>query len=338
METDLHIAKRLAELLPPLNEDEKWQLKENLIADGGAFDPICYWHDGKRNVIVDGMHRWPVVKANHLEYQTREMQFASYDEAELWILNHQLGRRNLLSPQAQRKLVGDLYNRLKRDQGRPEKRGQIVPFIENEPIKTAEKVAETVGLSARTVKRDGVFAERLDKLDESLRRQIQEGAKVTDSQLKKLVTVSAASQKAIARALRVGQAEDITTAAKVAGVTLSTKPAKTAEELLADMDANEGDPPEPVEASPEEKAKQHNSTIESFCRKVDSLAKECPDLFWLQDSDRRAFFLTKVKNGLESLRAGKVVACPACDGDGCAKCRQQGMAPKQLLRSQGVSV
>ena len=114
---DLHISQRLRKLLPPLTTEEKKQLKENIESDGEVLEPILYWNDGKRNVIVDGMNRWDVVKGGEFDYSASEMEFASYEEVEIWILNHQLGRRNLLKPAAIRKLRGELYNRLKAPPG-----------------------------------------------------------------------------------------------------------------------------------------------------------------------------------------------------------------------------
>ena len=74
------------------------QLKENIQADGCVQDKIWWWHDGNETSRLDGMHRWEIVRGTDIPYDTAELHFADYEEAEIWILNHQLGRRNLLNP------------------------------------------------------------------------------------------------------------------------------------------------------------------------------------------------------------------------------------------------
>jgi hypothetical protein len=328
VETDLHISKRLQALLPPLTDDEKWQLKENLIGDGRKYEPIFWWYDGEKNVIVDGMHSWHIIKANNLPYSTEQMKFADYDEAELWILNHQLGRRNLLTPEAQRKLVGDLYNRMKKPHGDEERfpGGNYCPQGE----KTAEILAKQVGVSPRTVKNDGVFAEVLDRIPKSIREAVVTGKlNAGNAELKRLANADESSQQAVARDIRVGKSKSLKEAMKANKIVAKPKQTEDDDPLDAD-DLIEEDP------TPDELVKQHNQQIESYCQRVKKLAEECPDLYWLTDGDRRRFFLTKVKNGYETLRAGKCMVCPSCNGEGCKACKKQGMAPKQHLSSQGL--
>ncbi len=114
---ELHISNRLQKLLPSLTPGEKNQLKANIKEDGRVTESILYWHDGKRNVVVDGMHRWGLVKGTDIPYRAEPMKFPGYDECEMWILNHQLGRRNLLDPVTIRTIRGELYNRMKQAHG-----------------------------------------------------------------------------------------------------------------------------------------------------------------------------------------------------------------------------
>ena len=69
-ETDLLFAERLRKLLPPLTPEERQQLKENIESDGRVRDPILFWHDGNRNVVIDGMHRWDIVRGTPIPYRT----------------------------------------------------------------------------------------------------------------------------------------------------------------------------------------------------------------------------------------------------------------------------
>lgn len=208
---DLHISQRLHQLLPPLTKEEKQQLKDNIAADGQVFTPILYWFDGDKNLVVDGMHRWEIIRGTDIPYSAEEMEFESIEDAELWILEHQLGQRNLLKPAAIRKLVGQLYNRLKGQRGGDRKsKGQIVPLID-----TAQKVSEKTGLNPKTVKRLGAHEEALDKLTKAASYVAE---KLSDSDVKTLSSLTSQDQDAVARPLRTGQATTVSQAIKLAGV------------------------------------------------------------------------------------------------------------------------
>lgn len=214
MAVDLHISERLRKLLPGLTSEELKQLKANIKEDGRVLEPILWWFDGKRHVIVDGMHRWEIVKETGVPYQARAVEVTSYEKAEIWILNHQLGRRNLLKPAAIRKIRGELYNRLKQDRGGNRKggksKGQIVPLIGD----AAEKIGEKAGVSAKTVKRDGARVDALAGLTKPAQKAAE---KASDTEIKALSRLSEEDQNSVARAIRVGQAQTIKGAIKVTG-------------------------------------------------------------------------------------------------------------------------
>jgi hypothetical protein len=213
VETDLHISERLKKLLPPLTKEERDLLRDNIAGDEEVFDPLVYWHDGKKNVVLDGMHRWEMLKGWDIAYKTTLVKLANYEEAELWILNHQLGRRNLLKPAAIRKIRGELYNRLKRqDEGHGDQKSarQIGGPIGD----TANKLAEKAGVSPRTIERDGARVAAVETLTEPAQRIAE---KATDAEVKLLTNLSPSEQTKIARAVRVGQAKTVTQAVKLTG-------------------------------------------------------------------------------------------------------------------------
>ncbi len=90
----------LATLMPPLSEDER-QTLERSILDEGVRDPLVLWRDPKRKrpVLIDGHHRYEIVRANALKFETREVAFPNKPAAIAWMLRTQLGRRNLSSIQ-----------------------------------------------------------------------------------------------------------------------------------------------------------------------------------------------------------------------------------------------
>lgn len=86
----LSIDPEFQSLIPPLAADEYAQLEANLLADG-CRDPLVIW-DG---VIVDGHNRYRICQQHGIPFAVTEKTFASREDAIIWIVNNQLGRRNL---------------------------------------------------------------------------------------------------------------------------------------------------------------------------------------------------------------------------------------------------
>ena len=87
---DLIIDNEFKNLIPPLANDEKKQLEENLLRDG-IQDPLKVWN----NTLVDGHNRYDIAKRHGLTFATTDMQFADRSDAIIWIIKNQFGRRNL---------------------------------------------------------------------------------------------------------------------------------------------------------------------------------------------------------------------------------------------------
>ena len=77
-------------LIPPLSQEEYSQLEQNILLSG-CRDPITLW----RGIIIDGHNRHEICTKHGLEYETIQLRFPSRDAAKLWVLENQLGRRNL---------------------------------------------------------------------------------------------------------------------------------------------------------------------------------------------------------------------------------------------------
>jgi hypothetical protein len=223
MNTDLHIATRLKKLLDPLTPEEKKQLKANIESDGEVLDPILFWNDGKKNVVIDGMHRWEIVRNTETKFSTKKMNFASYEEAEIWVLDHQLGRRNLLKPAAIRRIRGELYNRLKEPLTTGVRNAKTTDDVSKTATRqnvgrdqpAAQKVAEKAGVSARTVERDGARVEAIAALSKPAQAIAD---KATDSEIKALGKLEKADQDKVARLVRTEQVKTVKDAIKKAGV------------------------------------------------------------------------------------------------------------------------
>lgn len=254
METDLHISHRLRQLLPSLSKDERATLRANIEKAGRVREAIRWWFDGDQKVIVDGMHRWDLLTGTDIPYETEELHFGSYEEAEIWILENQLGRRNLFEPATFRRVLGELYNRTKTPRGgdrtSEKSKGHGVPLIDD----AAEKIGKSAGVSAKTVKRAAARVEAMEKLTKSAKIQAE---KAPDKDVKALARLSDADQDKVARAVRVGQAETIGEAIKQTGARPEGKKPKQP----------------PKQYGPEDWLKQWHRQIGPVVRFVDNVAK-----------------------------------------------------------------
>ena len=90
----LTVDPEFRDLIPPLNEEELKLLEESLVADG-CESPLIVWN----GVIVDGHNRYAICRKHGIPFSIQEKNFSSRDDAMLWMLRNQLGRRNLNSYQ-----------------------------------------------------------------------------------------------------------------------------------------------------------------------------------------------------------------------------------------------
>lgn len=90
----LTIDPEFRDLIPPLNDDELAMLEENIIANG-CESPLIVWN----GVIVDGHNRHAICQKHGIPFAVTEKEFSSREDAMLWMLRNQLGRRNLNSYQ-----------------------------------------------------------------------------------------------------------------------------------------------------------------------------------------------------------------------------------------------
>ena len=101
---ELKIDPELKDLLPPLTDEEYKQLEKNIVTNG--FDrnfPIMEWH----GYIVDGHNRYSICKKHNIDYVVGTLAYETKEQVMEWMLDIQLGRRNL-SP-IQRIAVAEKY-------------------------------------------------------------------------------------------------------------------------------------------------------------------------------------------------------------------------------------
>jgi hypothetical protein len=95
----MNILSEFQSLISPLTSDEFAQLEKNCI-EHGITDPliIAVWPDEngeEQKYLADGHNRLKIAEKQGLAFETVERFFDSKDAAKLWMIMHQLGRRNL---------------------------------------------------------------------------------------------------------------------------------------------------------------------------------------------------------------------------------------------------
>ena len=90
------IDKEFQALIPPLSDDEFRQLEENCIRDG-IRDPLVTWpQDDGTEILIDGHNRWEISAKNAgIPFKIVQMRFENRNEAIVWIISNQIGRRNV---------------------------------------------------------------------------------------------------------------------------------------------------------------------------------------------------------------------------------------------------
>lgn len=177
---ELKIDPELRDLLPPLTDDEYKQLEKNIVENG--FDknfPIMEWN----GYIVDGHNRYSVCQKHNIEYVVGTLAYETKEEVMEWMLDIQLGRRNL-SP-IQRIAVTEKYRPIYEKQAKEnlEKGGRKGGLTtQNKPlsnltnplnsVNTNKKLADIAGVKPTTYK---MGAKVLNSDNEDLKQRVLSG-------------------------------------------------------------------------------------------------------------------------------------------------------------------
>ena len=87
---DIKIDAEFKELIPPLSSEEYAVLEDNIIVRG-CRDALVLWG----NILIDGHNRLGICQKHAITFDVKLEEFADRDEATLWIIENQLGRRNI---------------------------------------------------------------------------------------------------------------------------------------------------------------------------------------------------------------------------------------------------
>ena len=166
----LTIDPEFRDLIPPLNDDELTMLEESIVANG-CESPLIVWN----GVIVDGHNRHAICQKHNIPFAVTEKEFSSREDAMLWMLRNQLGRRNLNS--YQRSELALKFEPLIASAS--EKRmlaGKAINPMQNsaqgqEKGTTRKQIAEIAGVSHDTIKKVKKLNEAADEETKSKLRR-----------------------------------------------------------------------------------------------------------------------------------------------------------------------
>lgn len=246
---DIIVDAEFAALIPPLSAEERQQLEENIIEHGGARDPLVVWASKGTLTLLDGHNRYEICTRLELPFDVHEMRFASRDEAADWMDRNQLGRRNL-HPDAFTLLLGRRYNRAKRaDGGHGDQKSGGKTFRPN----AAESLAKEHGVTEKTVRNAGKFAESVEKakkIDPTIEAKVSAGKAPPRAAVVKAAALLEKSPERAKEIIEGGKKmADVIREEKRAEVVakLESVEAVKAKELAGEYDVIVIDPPWPME-------------------------------------------------------------------------------------------
>ncbi|HQU15497.1 MAG TPA: hypothetical protein PLO69_05250 [Gammaproteobacteria bacterium] len=82
----------IAALIPEPDAETLAALEDTLKRDG-CLDPLAVW--AEEGLLLDGHHRYEICRRHGISYTTHAIPLPSREDAIVWVIQHQLARRNL---------------------------------------------------------------------------------------------------------------------------------------------------------------------------------------------------------------------------------------------------
>ncbi len=159
----ISVMEELKLFMPKLTAQEQKQLAESILSEG-VRDPLVVWEKEGKNILIDGHNRLAVIEANQLKFPVHFAQFKSLDEVKSYMVQLQIGKRNLAKWQIAY-LRGLEYAQLKQGHG-----GERLAA--DGAKKTVEILAEKYGVGKATISRDYNFYLGVEKLPQDVRERL----------------------------------------------------------------------------------------------------------------------------------------------------------------------
>jgi len=166
----LKINNKFKDLIPPLEKDELTRLEKSIKTEG-CREPITLWN----GTIVDGHNRYNVCIRNKIEFKTKEKRFKNEEEVYLWMIDTQLGRRNISVYDRTRLALKqeDIISKSAKEQQKrkptfvlekstKQKTNQKILVGTKKPLDTRKKIAEIAKVSDNTVAKVKFIEQKAD--------------------------------------------------------------------------------------------------------------------------------------------------------------------------------
>ena len=163
---ELKISETLSHLMPPLSAEEESLLTESLL-DNGCREPLVVWN----GTLVDGHTRYRICWRHGIPFTYVEMKFESENDAVLWSIRNQIGRRNL-TPFQRCELVLPYEDDLKAEAKKRQGWRSDHHSMPHEKGKTRDHLAMMAGVSSGTLCKAKVI---MDKADDETISRVREG-------------------------------------------------------------------------------------------------------------------------------------------------------------------
>lgn len=169
----MQILKELEVLIPPLTSEEFKQLERNILEEG-IRDPLVTWN----GILVDGHNRYRIAQEYDIDFVTVEKEFADINAVKVWMVNNQLGRRNL--PEFVRGELLSYVREMRKIEGKEKqlltlnkgKESPVLSNIDKTEHNTRNEFAEKLGWSTG---KTGMFDVVTKKAPEELKVKLRTG-------------------------------------------------------------------------------------------------------------------------------------------------------------------
>lgn len=159
--TNIIIDPEIKSYIRALKAHEYNSLEDNIL-EKGCLDPLKVWEG--HDILLDGHNRYSICEEHDIDYNIEYMVFDTLEDVLDWMIDNQLGRRNLTADEMSY-LRGLKYNRVKQGHGTNR---YTTKMGQSDLSTTSEVIAEETGTSGSTIKRDGVYADSVDTLARAL--------------------------------------------------------------------------------------------------------------------------------------------------------------------------
>ena len=191
MKKKLKIEREFSNLSVPITDEEQEKLEMSLLKEG-CLEPIIVW----QGIIVDGHKRYKFCTFENIEYEVKEMDFATRDEAIIWICRLRIPETKKRSV-IRRYLIGkwyksemNIYNEQNKGKKTDHKSwGPDNPRLEHISA-VAYQLAKDVEEKPSTIGHMGTYALTLDSIAEKepelFKAIIREEVKTSEKELRKM--------------------------------------------------------------------------------------------------------------------------------------------------------